>query len=117
LALEDPHEYELFYAHGRELSPPKGSGRPRPIRESRPNFALLEQRLAKRLGGSPEDHTRLALALWGSMHGNTTLLLSKSIPEGHEADLRSACRAAVRTLLESAGRFSENHDRKRGARR
>jgi len=117
LALEAPHEYELFYAHGRELSPSRGPGRPRPIRESRPNFALLEQRLAKRLGGSPEDHTRLALVLWGLMHGNTTLLLSKSIPEGHEAELRSAGRAAVKALLESAGRFSENHERKHGARR
>ena len=80
LALRDPHEYELFYTYGRELSPARGSGRPKPIRESRPNFALLEQRLAKRLGGQPEDHTQLALALWALMHGSTMLLLSKSIP-------------------------------------
>src|SRR5450631_2894726 len=60
-ALRLPHEYELFYSHARELSPPKGPGRARPIRESRPNFAFVEGLLAKRLGGIPEDHTQLAL--------------------------------------------------------
>jgi len=113
LALQDPHEYELFYAHGHELSPPKGRGHPRPIRESRPNFAFVEAQLAKRLGGSAEDHTHLALALWALMHGNTMLLLSKSIPAGHEEELRSACRSAVVALLEGAGRFSAKSDGKR----
>jgi AcrR family transcriptional regulator len=114
LALEDPHEYELFYTHGHELSPPKGPGRPRPIRESRPNFAFVETQLAKRLGGTAEDHTRLALALWALMHGNTMLLLSKSIPEGHEEELRSACRAAVKALLDGAGRFPAKRNGKGG---
>jgi AcrR family transcriptional regulator len=116
LALDDPHEYELFYTYGRELSPARGSGRPKPIRESRPNFALVEQRLAKRLGGSPEEHTQLALALWALMHGNTMLLLSKSIPDGHEEELRAACRTAVKSLLERAGKFSEANGGKRGER-
>jgi AcrR family transcriptional regulator len=59
-ALRQPHEYELFYSHARELSPPRGKGKPRPIRESRPNFAYVETLLAKRLGGAPEDYTQLA---------------------------------------------------------
>jgi AcrR family transcriptional regulator len=104
-ALRLPHEYELFYSHARELSPPKGPGRARPIRESRPNFAFVEGLLAKRLGGIPEDHTQLALAVWATLHGTTMLLLSKSIPEGHEEELRVACRAAVRTLLEEAAKL------------
>jgi len=79
-ALRQPHEYELFYSHARELSPPKGKGKPRPIRESRPNFAFVEELLAKRLGGAPEDHTQLALGIWATLHGTTMLLLSKSIP-------------------------------------
>jgi AcrR family transcriptional regulator len=107
-ALADPHEYELFYTYGRELSPRKGKGPPRPIRESRPNFALVERRLAARLGGKPEDHTQMALALWALMHGNTMLLLSESIPDGHADDLREACRAAVKALLDGAGHFSQN---------
>lgn len=106
LALEDPHEYELFYAHAQELTPRKGPGKPRPIRETRPNFALLEERLAKRLGGSPEEQTQMALALWALVHGTTTMLLQESIPHGHEQALRSACRTAVQALLNSAPRFS-----------
>jgi len=107
-ALRMPHEYELFYSHARELSPRKGAGRPQPIRESRPNFALLEQLLAKRLGGAPQDHTKLALAVWATLHGTTTLLLSKSIPEGHEEELRDACRGAVKALIGAAGNSSSH---------
>jgi len=108
-ALRLPHEYELFYTYGHELLPAKESGRPRPIRESRPNFAFVEVQLAKRLGGSPEDHTGLALALWATLHGTVTLLLSKSIGEGHEAELRAACRAAVKTLLQHGKMFSKGN--------
>jgi AcrR family transcriptional regulator len=106
-ALRQPHDYELFYTHARQLSPRKGSGKPRPIRESRPNFAFLEELLAGRLGGVPEDHTQLALAMWATLHGTTMLLLSKAIPEGHEEELRSACRSAIKTVIEGAARFSE----------
>jgi len=106
-ALKVPHEYELFYSNARELSPRKGSGHPRPIRESRPNFAFVEQRLAERLGGAPEDHTQLALAVWSTLHGTTMLLLTKAIPEGHESELRAACRASVKALIDGAATFSE----------
>lgn len=105
-AVKLPHEYELFYSHVHHLSPPKGPGKPRPIGESRPNFAFVQQRLAERLGGAPADHTQVALALWATLHGTAELLLSKSIPEGHEEELRTACRAAVKTLIEGAGKFS-----------
>lgn len=98
-ALDDPHEYELFYTYASEFMLPKKSGRAKPIRESRPNFALLEQRLAKQLGGSQEDHTRLALSIWALMHGTTTLLLQKAVL-GHEEELRSACRVALKALMD-----------------
>ena len=113
-ALQKPHEYELFYTHARELSPPRGSGKPKPIRESRPNFRFVEQLLAKRLGGAAEDHTQLALAVWATLHGTTTLLLSKSIPDGHEEELRKACRAAIKTMLGGVGKFTGNHHGKGG---
>jgi AcrR family transcriptional regulator len=115
-ALRMPHEYELFYTHSRQLAPPRGSGKPRPIRESRPNFRFVEQLLAKRMGGSPEDQTQLALAIWAILHGTTTLLLSRSIPDGHEEELRVACRAAVKTLLQGSSGVSEKSSRKRGER-
>ena len=38
------------------------------------------------------------------------LLLSKSLPEGHEPELRSACRAAVKALIEGANKFPEKRE-------
>ena len=105
LAIEDPHEYRLFYAHGRELNPRK-KGMLRPLRESRPNFALLEERLAARLGGAPEDYTQLALALWATAHGTTMILLDQTIP-GHDQAVRAACGTAVQALLKCAENFHE----------
>ena len=99
-ALRLPNEYQLFYTHARLMSPRKGRGEPRPIRESRPNFAFTEELLAKRLGGKPEDHTQTALSLWAIVHGTSTLLLTRSIPEGHEESMRAACRMAVKAVLE-----------------
>jgi AcrR family transcriptional regulator len=115
-ALRHPHEYELFYAHSRELSPRRGARRPRPIRETRPNFALVERLLAERLGGTVEDHTQLALALWATLHGTATMLLMRSIPEGHEEELRTASRAAVRALIERGAKFSDSRKGKRRTR-
>lgn len=101
-ALSAPNEYQLFSSHGRLLSPPKGRATARPIRESRPNFAYVEQLLARQIGGRPEEHTQLALTLWALLHGTTMMLLSRSIPEGHEEELRAACRAGVKSLLGKA---------------
>ncbi len=103
-ALKMPNEYELFYTHGRLMSPRKGRGGPRPIRESRPNFDFAERLLAQRFGGTADDHTQTALALWALLHGTSSLLLTKSIPEGHEEAVRKACRAGVKALLEAAAR-------------
>jgi AcrR family transcriptional regulator len=103
-ALRHPHEYELFFTHARELSGRKSSGEVRPIRESRPNMALLERSLAERLGGAPEDHTRVALALWAAAHGTAIMLLQKALPEGHDAELRSAFKVTMAAVLGAASR-------------
>ena len=110
--LQLPHDYELFYTHAHAMAP-RTLGPARPVRESRPNFALLERLLAKRLGGSVDDQTRMALAIWATLHGTVMLLLSKAIA-GHEDELREACRSAVKALLDGKVRFSEGrHARKR----
>jgi AcrR family transcriptional regulator len=104
-ALRMPYEYRLFYTHGSALNPQKTRGAAaRPIRESRPNFGFLEQLLARQMGGAPGDHTELALGVWAMLHGTTMLLLSKSIPQGHEEAMRQSCRAAVKIMVECAGR-------------
>jgi hypothetical protein len=101
-----PNEYQLFYSHSHVLSPRKGRGAPRPIRETRPNFAFVEQVAAKQFGGRPEDYTQVALELWALLHGTATLILGKQIPEGHEEELRAATRAAVNAILDRARRES-----------
>lgn len=101
-ALQMPNDYQLFYSQSHLLSPKKGRGAPRPIRETRPNFAYVEQVAAKQLGGRPEDYTQLALELWALLHGTATLILGKQIPEGHEEELRKASREAVKTILDRA---------------
>lgn len=102
-ALRDPHEYELFYTYARWLTPPKLAARP--LRETRPNFAFLEQQLAQRLGGQPEEYTHLALALWATLHGTCMMLVGQAIPEAHATALRRSCRTAVEVMLEKASLF------------
>ena len=102
-ALTHQHEFELFHTNVHELSRVgQGSGRGRPIRDSRPNVGLLEKRLSEQLGGSPHDQTRLALAMWAAANGTIMLLLTRAIPQGHEAELRSAFRAMVQALIRGA---------------
>jgi AcrR family transcriptional regulator len=105
-ALSHPHEYELFYAHVRVFSPPVRDGRVRPIRETRPNLGLMEQRLAERLGGAPEDHTRLGLALWAAAHGTAMMLITKALPPGHDGELRAAFSSSVKAMLRETSSIS-----------
>jgi len=105
-ALSHPHEYELFYQYLHELSGSIPPGRAPSLKELRPNFALMETKLSEQLGGAPKDHRRLGLALWALAHGTITLLLSKAVPPGQEAALRSGFTAAVRAMLQDTFRSS-----------
>jgi AcrR family transcriptional regulator len=101
-AIKTPNEYFLFYKYADFMAPRKSRGVVRAIRDSRPSFAFTEQLLAKNFGGKPEEHTDTALILWALLHGTAMLLLSRSIPEGHEAAMREACRAGVRAVMAGA---------------
>lgn len=100
--LSHPHEYELFYQHLQELSGSVQPGDGASLKELRPNFSMMERKLAEELGGAPEDHRRLGLALWALAHGTAALLLLRAVPPGQEATLRSGFTAAVGTLLRGA---------------
>ena len=100
-ALDEPNEYQLFYTYGPLMNPKAGRKR-QPIRESRPNFKLVEETAARQLGGAPEDYTELVLQVWSLLHGMTMLLLTRSVSEAHEQDLREACRSAVKILIANA---------------
>ena len=106
-ALNHTHEYELFFTHAFRLPPPVRSGRRLPLRESRPAMALVEEKLAERLGGSPAEHTRLSLALWTVAHGTAMILISRAIPAEHVPELRSVFRSTVVTLIRNASSSSE----------
>jgi AcrR family transcriptional regulator len=106
--LSHPHEYELFYQHLQELGPARPGGGSS-LKELRPNFSMMEKKLAAELGGAPEDHRRLGLALWALAHGTAALLLLRAVPPGQEATLRSGFTAAVGTLLRGTARGSNQN--------
>jgi AcrR family transcriptional regulator len=105
-AVHHAHEYELFYTYAHEFSHPPRSDHASPLREHRPTMQFMENKLAERLGGTAADHTRLSLALWMMAHGTAMLLISKAIPSGHVAELRSVFTAAVESLINSSSSLS-----------
>ena len=69
-------------------------------------MALMEAKLVERLGGSPEDHTRLGLALWAVTHGTAMILISKSIPAEHADELCSVFSSTVKAMVRNASAFN-----------
>ncbi len=94
-ALTHSHAYEVLF---------DGVGKPPSLHEPWPSFNLMRERVAKRLGGSPRQHTRLMLAVWSLMHG-TAMLIIRGCFEG---ELRTqtihACLDAFDGMLDSAAR-------------
>jgi AcrR family transcriptional regulator len=104
-ALTHPHEYELFYQHVYQLPHGGRSRTAASLREQRPTFAIMGEKLAERFGKSDADHARLSLALWTVAHGTAMILISKAIPAEHAPELRTAFAIAVSTLLAQASGF------------
>jgi len=95
-ALTRPHVYQLVNA-----------GMFSKVGVARPNIELMKRRSAEWFGGSPEDHTRLVLALWALVHGAATLLLAKAVPSPHETELRSVIfNKAVELLVQNRSMLS-----------
>ncbi len=105
-AVHHAHEYELFYTYAHDFSHPPRSDHASPLREHRPTMQFMENKLVERLGGTAADHTRLSLALWMMAHGTAMLLISRAIPAGHVAELRSVFTAAVEALINSSASLS-----------
>jgi AcrR family transcriptional regulator len=97
-ALRNPWEYELYYLQEHEQLRPAVSRSP----EIGPGFVWVQKQLAERLGGSPDEHASLALALWGLAHGTVMLLISKVVPPARAVELRAGCREAIAVLLKGA---------------
>jgi AcrR family transcriptional regulator len=90
-ALARPRQYELIFSTLFSKFP-----------EPRPNVEYMKRRVAEWLGGSPDDHTSLVLALWALVHGTAMLLISKAVSAKYEAELRSVFTASVELLVSSA---------------
>jgi AcrR family transcriptional regulator len=89
-ALQHKNEYQLIQSDwGVRLAK----------NEPRPSFELLKKRLAERLGGAPEQHVRLAMALAAIAHGTATILLPEGVHWRINRELRDICADAWETLV------------------
>jgi len=71
-------------------------------KEHLPSFEFLKRRLAAQLGGKPDQHTSLALALVALLHGTATLLRSVGVHKKISRDFRRACVSACEALIQAA---------------
>jgi len=91
------HEYELVsQAWPEQLS--RG--------EPTPSFDLVKGRLAEQLGGTPDTHRGLALAIVMLCHGASTFLLQQSLNQQLSELLKQSCIAATDALVAHAQRAS-----------
>lgn len=101
-ALSHPREYELFFQQEYELFYSARSLRAgvkpigRPVREA------MKRKLADKLGGSPDDHERILMALFMLVHGAAMLLISKTVLPKDTVEARSVFTSSVVALLETA---------------
>lgn len=102
-AFQSHMEFALAHSHAYEVLF-DGVAKPPSLHEPWPSFNLMRERVAKRLGGTPRQHTRLMLAVWCLMHGTAMLI----IRGGFEGELRAqtvhACMDAFDGMLDSAAR-------------
>ena len=94
-ALEHPREYELIASRFVITS-----------HMPRPNFEYVVQKAAEWLGGKPEQHRLMIIAVWSLVHGTAMLLINDVIPE-HEAKVRAAFSIAVEELVRNHARFTK----------
>jgi AcrR family transcriptional regulator len=94
-ALEHRHAYEVLYDKFAE--PPS-------LHEPWPSFNLLRERLTKRLGGTPRQHTRLMLSLWSLMHGTAMLLIRGGAMGALRTQMFHSCLDAVEVIVAETAR-------------
>ena len=71
------------------------------INEPQPGLDLVKRQCAEWIGGTPEDHSRLVLALWAAIHGTAMLLITKTAPKDTESDLSSVLTATLKVLVQN----------------
>jgi AcrR family transcriptional regulator len=71
-------------------------------KEHMPSFEFLKRRLAAQLGGQPDQHTAVALALVALLHGTAALLHSADNHKKISHNFRHACLSACESLVQAA---------------
>ena len=99
-ALEHSHAYEVLF---------DGVGRPPSLHEPWPSFNLMRERLAKRLGGTPQKHTRLMLAVWSLMHGTAMLIIRGNFEGALRTQTIHASLDAFERILQAERSKRRNH--------
>jgi AcrR family transcriptional regulator len=99
-----PHEYLLLTSDwGARLS----------RNEPKPTFEIVKARLAAQLGGTPDDHFRLAMALGALLHGTAVMLLADDVHHGVARTMRSICNETCETLIDCAHRRAAHPKRRK----
>lgn len=93
-SLGNSHAYEVLF---------DGVGRPPSLHEPWPSFNLMRRRLAEEIGGTPENHNRLMMAIWCLMHGTAMLI----IRGGFEPTLRTQAIHACIDTVENMARIGK----------
>jgi AcrR family transcriptional regulator len=101
-ALSHPHEYELFFQKQYELFYSARSIRAGVTPDGRPVRDIILRKVTEELGGSPEDHERLLMALLMLVHGAAMLLIAKNILPQQADQARTVFTASVRALMHNA---------------
>lgn len=98
-ALAHPHAYEVLF---------DGVGQSPSLHEPWPSFNLIRERLAQRLGGPPQRHNRLMLAVWCLMHGAAMLIIRGRFEGALRTQTVHACIDGIEGMLcrvDRKGRF------------
>ena len=94
-ALSHSHAYEVLF---------DGVAKPPSLHEPWPSFNLLRDRLARRLGGTSREHTRLMLAMWCLMHGTAMLIIRGRFEGALRTQTVHACLDACDAIIDSAAK-------------
>ena len=101
-ALRHPREYDLFFQKQYELFYSARSLRAGVKLTARPVRDVMQQKVAEKLGSSPDEHQRVLMALQMVVHGAAMLLIEKAILPEHAAEARAVMTASVAALLGAA---------------
>ena len=101
-ALSHPREYELFFQKEYELFHSARSLRAGIKLTKRPVLDIMRLKVTEKLGGSPDDHDRLLVALRMLVHGAAMLLIAKAILPKDVEEARTVFTESVATLLRTA---------------